>query len=326
MDKTGIVRIANRMAEELFGYQHGELIGQNHDLLLPEHAREKHRALRDAYMAAPKRRPMGIGMELEARRKDGSMFPVEVSLSHLTTGDVPLAVAFVSDVTLRKQQEMVLLERERELRRLNFVLLSAEEETSRRIARELHDDINQQLSFLSIEIGKAVRHLPEASPLIPQMRSYQAKIQEVTAGIRRISHEMHPAILDDLGLSAAIESLCLELEKTGHNRVHFEAQDVPDSIERTVASCLYRVSQESLRNIAKHADADQARVRLSCDGEFLTLEIIESGIGFNPEAQRRGLGMHSMEERVRLVNGTLTVTSAPSQGTRILARVPVAIR
>jgi PAS domain S-box-containing protein len=230
-----------------------------------------------------------------------------------------------SDITERKHNELALRESEQELRKLSAALITAEEDAARQISRELHDDIAQRLALLSMEIGKTAARRPEAEDLVHELRSQQAKILDISEGIRKISHEMHPSILDDLGLSAALESMCLDLQKVEKTRVHFEAKQIPDNLDRALASCLYRVCQECLRNVSKHAKANNINVVLTQDGGFVQLEVLDSGVGFESTERKTGLGMYSMKERLRLVHGTVSIESQPGHGTRVLARVPLKV-
>jgi signal transduction histidine kinase len=135
---------------------------------------------------------------------------------------------------------------------------------------------------------------------------------------------MHPSILDDLGLVSALESLCFDLRQNSKIHAALHTRDVPEEIDPGVASCLYRVAQESLQNVAKHANASQAEVTLSRDGEYLLLEIADAGVGFDPSVCKSGLGTTSMRERIRIVNGTFSIKSKPGEGTRVTARAPLA--
>ena len=318
----GKIEIANRMAEELFGYESNELHGNRLEALVPPSVRQRHAGLRESFTSAPRKRPMGLGLELEGCRKDGSLFPIEVSLSYVETGHLPLAVAFVTDITVRKKIELELRNHAEELRKMSIALLTAEEDVARQIAQELHDDISQRLAFLSMEIGKDAAGPLVSGELFQQLRSFQTQVLDISEGIRTISYRMHPAILDDLGLSAALESMCLDVQRAGMC-VHFTAQDVPEKIDRIVAFCLYRVCQESLRNTSKHAQAENVDVVLSSDSEYLELAIMDSGIGFETDKQKAGLGTKTMKERVRLVDGTVSIRSEPGQGTSVVVRVPL---
>lgn len=297
VDAEGRIRLANRMAADQFGYEADELIGLAIEELLPEPAR--------------------------ARKKDGTAFPVEVSLSQVQTAKGNLTVSFVSDISQRKEQEAALREREAELRRLSMALVTADEDAARSIARELHDDITQRLALVSVELGRTVAAEEATAERVREAAgSCQARILEISEGIRRIAHRMHAAILDDLGLSAALEGLCFDLQDVGSLRVHYQAREVPAAIDPAIASCLYRVCQESLRNIAKHANADEVSVVLRGEGDELELAIIDSGVGFDVTLRQPGLGLHSMRERVGLIRGRITIDSLPGEGTRVVVRAP----
>ncbi len=315
IDAQGKIQLVNKMAGEMFGYAPGELRNQPLELLLPEALRRKHVGHRNSFMESPRTRPMGMGMDLLARKKDGSLFPVEVSLSHLQTERGVMAVSFVTDISVRKQHEA-------ELRKLAAAVQNAEEDAARQLARELHDDITQRLAFLSLELRRNA-----ADPVWPdftkQLKSYQAKIQGISESLRNISHRMHPAILDDLGLRAALKDLCRELERASGVSVQYVSRGVPDKVPSAVALCIYRACQECFRNIAKHAQADEVSVILSSVGDMLELEIYDSGMGFDASRIKKGMGMYSMQERVRLANGTLAIDSVPGEGTRISIRLPV---
>lgn len=319
------IQLANRMAEEVFGYAPGELVGKPHDVLLPEPLRAKHAMHHRQFMLAPKKRTMGQGIELQGRRKDGSMFPIEVSLSHVDTARGLLAVAFVTDITLRVNQQRALEEGQQELRKLSNALLVAEQNAARRIARELHDDITQRLAFLSMEIGKTAVRLHDDAAAVQELRSHQGKILQISDSVRRISHEMHPSVLDDLGLAAAIESLCLDFQKYEGIPVRFTAHEIPDAVDETIGACLYRVTQESLHNITRHAQAAAAQVSLERQGDHLQLQIVDDGMGFDTSSRKPGLGTLSTQERVRLVNGAVSVESAPGKGTCVTVRVPIEV-
>ena len=321
IDRQGTISLANRRVEELFGYLPGELIGQAHDILLPEALREKHGQLRERFFQNPARRPMGEGLALQGRRKDGSTIPVEVSLSFVDTVDGTIAVSFVTDITLRVQQQEALRKSEQELRRLSEALLTAEDDMARRIASELHDDITQRLALVSMEIGKTAA-TSTAPEVVAHLRTYQDQILAISNGIRRISHEMHPAILDDLGLGAALESLCSAMEKAAGLSFDLKVGALPP-VSRTAGYTLYRVCQESLLNVTKHAKATHVWVTLSFADNQLQLEVADDGKGYDIERQKTGLGTVTMKERLRLAGGTLKIRSGPEAGTTVTASVPV---
>ena len=326
IDSGGSIVLANRMAGEMFGYAPDQLLGRPLQILLPERLRSRHAAHRAAFFSEPKSRPMGIGLELEGLRKDGSEFPIEVSLSDLQTGRGPLAVSFVSDITARKQSESALRDSERQLRALAGNLLTAQEDERRRVARELHDDVTQRLAFLSIELGKLAGEIPDSlSETRTRIRALQDQTLRASTEVRRLSHGLHPSVIEDFGLSIALEEFCEEYAKAQGIKVRFEGFIEDSQLSREGATCLYRVVQESLRNAAVHGRATEVCVELTADAESIHLSVRDNGTGFVTDSVRTktGLGLVSMRERMRLVNGTLALSSQPGLGTEVLASVPL---
>lgn len=325
-DASGTIVLANRMAADMFGYGPNELLGQLLEELVPQRLRSHHAALRAEFIAAPKNRPMGSGRDLLGRRKDGSEFPIEVSLSSVNTRQGPLAVSFVSDITARKQAEAALRNSEEQLRVLAGSLLTAQEDERRRLSRELHDDITQRLAFLSIELGNLAGQLPDPlQDTHTTIRALQEQALDASAEVRRLSHGLHPSVIEDFGLSTALEEFCGEFEKAQAVRVHFDGLVDDSRVSPACATCLYRITQESLRNAVTHGHASEIRVTLSLCPESMQLRVTDNGTGFLTDSARAttGLGVVSMRERIRLVNGTLTLSSQPGQGTEITAVVPL---
>jgi PAS domain S-box-containing protein len=321
IDAQGSIRLANQMAEQIFGYGRNELLGQNHEVLIPERYRRHHAHLRAAYMRNPQTGRMGNG-SLEGRRKNGTLFPVEITLSHIVMQDGPLAVIMLTDITLRRQHERQLEHDKEELEKLSRALITAEADAAGAIARELHDDITQRLGLLSIDIGKAASHFRPGGRFLKELRSLQSRAKEIAEAVRQLAHETHPAIVEDLGLSAAIEALCNDVSRAGRLRVYFESHTVPESLDRKVALSIYRIAQEALTNVAKHATAGDCQVTLTGLGAGLQLEIVDSGKGFAPDISGEGLGLRSMRERMLLVRGTFRVESQPEGRTRVIAYAP----
>jgi PAS domain S-box-containing protein len=203
-------------------------------------------------------------------------------------------------------------------------LVHAQEEERRRIARELHDDLTQRLAVLAIDAGNLER-LPGAPEAIRERaRGMREQLIALSEGVHSLSRQLHPSILDDLGLADAIRVECSGLGQRDGVQVHFHAHDVPNVISRELAVCVYRVVQEALRNVARHAQTRQASVRLLARGQELVLCVRDRGVGFDPAARgKAGLGLESMRERVRLVRGRLVVRSRPGEGTNVTLRAPL---
>ncbi len=322
----GRIALVNASAEAMFGYGRQELIGQPLELLIPARFAERHAGHRMEYFQAPRRRPMAIGLELAGLRRDGSEFPVEVSLSHVPTSTGILAVGFVSDITVRKRAEESLRESEARLRTLTAGLLAAQEEERKRLSRDLHDDLIQRMAMLSVGVAELEAGLPESARAIKdRLLSLEASLTEVSDDLKRTAYQLHPSVLEHLGLAAALESYCEDISRQAKIRVHFRQRDVPKAVPEAVALCLYRVTQECLRNVVKHAGVARASVELLGKGRELVLAVIDTGKGFDPaEAGKQGgLGLVSVQERARLVNGTVSIRSRHGDGTRVVIHVPL---
>jgi PAS domain S-box-containing protein len=206
-------------------------------------------------------------------------------------------------------------------------LVRAQEDEHRRIARELHDDLTQRLAVLAIDAG-TIEQWPDCPRDIGEKaRGMRELLVALSESVHSLSRQMHPSILDDLGLVDTLRSECLSLTQRDGIAVKYDARDVPTDLPRDVALCTYRVAQESLRNIARHARAARASVRLIGTGGELVLCVRDRGIGFDVAARReRGLGLESMRERARLIRARLAVRSRPGEGTKVILRVPLGRR
>lgn len=211
-----------------------------------------------------------------------------------------------------------------ELHALTGRLFTSQEDERRRVARELHDDITQRLARLQMAIEMVEQNPPGASEEVAnRMKALAQQTADVSEGVRAISHRLHPSILDDLGLAEAIRSLVEEFRLHEDMPATFRQSDVPAVIPHDTAGVLYRITQEALRNIAKHAGKTHVKVTLERTDSMLRLEIKDSGEGFDMNERSGGLGLVSMAERARLVQGVFTVESALGVGTTIRVDVPL---
>ncbi|HEX9726276.1 MAG TPA: MASE1 domain-containing protein [Vicinamibacteria bacterium] len=223
-------------------------------------------------------------------------------------------------------RESALRESHAKIRDLAGQLIAAQEEERRRLSRELHDGLNQQLAALTFEIGFLRSSLPERDAQVRErLRYLQGLTTQIINDARLMSRQLHPASLEHLGLVTALRSLCAEIEKQECIRVRLSLINVPDRIPPDAALCLYRVAQEGLRNAAKHSGAREVRITLTGANRGIELYIADTGSGFDGAQvkERGGLGLVSMEERVRLLGGRFRITSQPRLGTRIAAWVPL---
>lgn len=231
------------------------------------------------------------------------------------------AVLLHIDITERKRSERRLLETER-LKMLTIGLLTGQDEERRRLARELHDGLSQGVSVLSIQLSVLAKQLPD--PVRGEIEALQQKALDLSEQVRRISHQLHPAILEQVGLGKAVRSLCQEFADAHAIALQLAVADELGGVDGAQALCLYRVVQECLRNIARHAGASEATVILRRNAEHVELVVNDNGRGFKTERSSTpsGLGLASMEERARLAGGSLVVKSEPGGGASIEVRIP----
>ena len=235
--------------------------------------------------------------------------------------------SLVAEVSERMRTEQSLEASRRDLRHLTSQLLRVQEEERRRISRDLHDDINQRLALLTIDLEALEKTLATAP--IETMRAVRAiedRVIELSDDVRHLAHQLHPSILDDLGLSIALQRLVDDFTARTGVKGQFIDHDSVKVLDPRVSTCLYRVAQESLRNVSRHAKANQVQVELARLRDGLQLLVNDDGAGFDGAFQldkHEGLGFLSMKERVTLVGGTLDVQSGEGEGTRVCAWVPL---
>jgi two-component system sensor histidine kinase UhpB len=209
------------------------------------------------------------------------------------------------------------------LRGLNQALIAAREDEASRIARELHDDVGQRLAIVSIMLGRLRRGATdEAAQAV--FTHLQEQASSIGRSLRQISHRLHPAELEHVGLSHSIQLKCEEIRDATGLDVHLRNGDDTRSVPPDVALCVYRVAQEALNNVVRHSGARRVDLSLHCRAEGLLLEVADDGRGFASTAPaRRGLGLRSAAERVRAVGGDLSVNSSPGAGTTVRVTVPL---
>ena len=229
--------------------------------------------------------------------------------------------SLVAEVTERIQTEQSLEQSRQALQKLALQLLRVQEDERRRISRDLHDDINQQLALLAMDIeavGKQLSSLP--GNLGRAVCAIQDRVIELSDVVRHLAYQLHPSILDDLGLPIALQRLVEDFTARSHIRGSFGHKNISAAVPQEVATCLYRVTQESLSNVARHAEATQVDVELTGFQSELMVTITDNGVGFDSEQSRNGshsLGLLGMKERVALVHGDLQVVSSVGKGTRV---------
>jgi len=229
--------------------------------------------------------------------------------------------SLLAEVAERMQTEASLESSREALQKLALQLLRVQEDERRRISRDLHDDINQRLALLAMDIEAVERQLSFSSAHVGgAVRAIQDRVVELSDVVRHLAYQLHPSILDDLGLPIALQRLVDEFTARSHIQGSFGHKDIPSTIPQEIATCLYRVAQESLSNVARHAAASRVDVEMTRSQSGLTVTITDNGVGFDAAQPRHGphgLGLLGMKERVALVHGDLQVVSAVGKGTTV---------
>ncbi len=231
-----------------------------------------------------------------------------------------------ADITGRKDSEVQLLQSHRQVRALAGRLINAQEAERRRISYELHDDLNQRVATLSVAISRLKRKLPAPQQeIVVELNQLYDQTNDLSNDIRQLSHQLHPSTLEHLGLAEALEAYIGEFETETGIPTSFSARITSEKIAFEISVCLYRIALEALRNVAKHSHAKSSSVLLEEHEHALTMKVVDSGIGFDVEAARRGsgLGLISAEEHVNLLQGTFEVASVPTKGTELTAKIPL---
>jgi PAS domain S-box-containing protein len=220
------------------------------------------------------------------------------------------------DITQRKRGE-------EELHALSRRLIGAHEEERALLARELHDDVSQRLAVLAIDVGRAELDAADGTQA-ETMQTVREGLVRLSEDIHSLAYQLHPSILEELGLAEALRTECERRGRRGHLDLSVDVGPLPEVVSKDTALCLFRVAQEALNNATRHADATAATVRLREMDDGLLLAVADDGVGFDPDAPGRAgsLGLASMRERVRLVDGTFDIESAPGRGTTVVAWAP----
>ena len=332
IDETQQVVLFNTAAEQMFGCAAAEALGRPLDRFIPARLRAAHRTHVRAFGATgATSRTMGKLADLTALRADGQEFPIEASISQTAVGGAKLFTVIVRDITERKAAAEALSRSAQQLRALTIRMQQAREEEAMRIARELHDQLGRCLTAMKMDVHGIQRGLTgglgEGSyrALIEKVNRMNQTLDETVHTVRRISAELRPGVLDDLGLAAAIEWQARDFQaRSGVScAVRLPEEDLP--LRRDQATALFRIFQESLTNVARHAQATKIWVNLSEEEGAVVLEVEDDGVGISPArlAEHHSLGLLGMRERVAAFDGEIEFAGVPGQGTTVVVRMPV---
>lgn len=328
VDPDSRIRIVNRAACELLEYQASELMGKDVGVILPrDGASPEGQVCRDTMAGSSP-----AGREMEYLTRSGKRVPVDFSAAVLRNkdGNVEGAVCIARDITERRQAEKALRDSEMLLHHLYSQLLTTQEEERRRLAGELHDELGQSLMVLNLRL-RSIRDGLEAGQdhLVRECDAMHAYIREVAENVRRLALDLSPSILKDLGLWAAIRRLVESFGEHSGIDCSLDLAETGSFLSREEEITIYRMIQESLTNVAKHAEARRVAVSVCREGDSVLFRIEDDGKGFEVEEALRGdpgktgLGLPSLNERARILGGFMKVRSRKGSGTTITFAVPL---
>ncbi|MEC5384883.1 PAS domain-containing sensor histidine kinase [Uliginosibacterium sp. H3] len=326
VDARQRIVIYNKAAELVFLHPRESAMGQPLDLLIPRrfHATHSGHVERFGKTGATTRR-MGGPMVLYGLRANGEEFPVEASIAHSGEGEEKLYTVILRDVTERVHAEAALRQSKEELRELAALAQSVREQEKSRIARELHDELGQSLTALKMDVIALRHEVPaESHHMAERIARIESMLNQTVAATRRISADLRPLMLDDLGLAAAVEWVIQEFTQRSSAECDVVIQGELD-LEDPYATAVFRVLQESLTNIAKHANASRVDVLIERGADKVHLRVQDNGSGFSLESPRKrnSHGLLGVRERAYLLGGQSQISSTPGLGTIVELWLPL---
>jgi PAS domain S-box-containing protein len=329
-DDSQRIVLYNAAAESLFGWPRPAVLLQPLDRLIPERLRAAHRNHIERFgRTGVTSRRMGDPRVLYGLRANGEEFPIEASISQHQEGGRKLFTVILRDVTERLRAEEALRESKEELRELALASHSVREQEKSRIARELHDELAQSLTALKMDVAWLRERFPAGDgPMSKKLSDIDSLLNNTVAATRRISADLRPLVLDDLGLVPAVEWLVQKF--TERNGIPCElAIGAPDlELGDPHASAVFRILQESLTNAARHARASRIEVSIERSDGVVALRVRDNGRGFSPDDPRKpgSFGLMGLRERAYLLGGEVNIASEPGRGTTIEVRIPLESR
>jgi PAS domain S-box-containing protein len=330
LDRNGYIKFESPALKRILGYSPEDLTGKSvFAFIHPADVAAVKRAFANVLATNEPSPPLEFRFR---HASSGYRLLESIARNLLANPAVEGVIVNSRDITQRREAESALRKRDADLKKsneklqaLNRRLLEAEDRERRRISRELHDDLNQELAALAVDIGGLHGQLAtsSSSEIGAEIRAINDRVVKLSENVRQLAHRLHPSILDHLGLAVALRSYCEDFSRREGIRIDFVHRDMDGDVSPEIASSVYRVAQEALRNVAKHSKAERAYVHVLGTKRFISLTVRDTGIGFVPERVAAGhsLGLTSMEERSRLLNGEFKVTSAPGKGTTVKLRV-----
>ncbi|MEX3671425.1 PAS domain S-box protein [Paraburkholderia phenoliruptrix] len=327
IDEQQRVVLFNPMAEQVFGCSAMDAIGAPLARFIPERFRAAHaRHVEQFGVTGVSDRQMGRQRVLSGLRANGEEFPIEASISQIRDGDTRLYTVMLRDVTERVRAEQAQQRAREELRELSANLQKIREDEKTRIARELHDDLGQQLTALKMDISSVEETLgASASTLVREQLQGMRRLIDVTvASVRRIAADLRPVMLDDLGLIPAVEWLANDFTNRYGIEVERDIETGDARFSPTGATALFRIVQEALTNVARHADATLVTLSLRVANEGFVLRIADNGLGSSHGGEPAGksFGLLGIRERAHMLGGAVDIQTAQGKGFALRVTIP----
>ena len=329
VDERQRIVIFNPGAEQIFGRSAAEMKGQPLSALVPERFRAQHEEhIRRFAATGQTSRAMGRYGLIYGLRASGEEFPVEATISQSGTPPNKLLTVILRDVTERMRVEQAQREHAGQLRLLSRRLFEVEEIERRRLARELHDRVGQNVTALSLNLNLVRSELSAdvLQKMSPRLNDCESLLYYTAQMVRDIQVDLRPPGLDELGLVAALNEHARQVAGRSSFKVTVTGTELAPRLAPTMEITLFRIVQEALNNISKHAQATEVAIALEANPEAVVVTIADNGGGFDPAARpvqpTRSLGMVGMRERAESIGGRLRVESALGEGTRVIVEVP----
>jgi PAS domain S-box-containing protein len=319
VDEQMNITMFNPSAEAMFGLEASKAMGQSLEILMPERLRAVHKVHTEVFSSSQTAsRSMAPQMEIFGMRSDGTEFPLESTISHTLIGGKMQMTAVLRDVTERRKVETELRMANSQLRELSVSLQSVREEERKRISRELHDDLGQQLTGLKLSLSWLGSRLKEGkATAVDDVDEMRRQMDSAIGSVRRIAAELRPRVLDDLDFAEALSWQTQEFFKHSGIQIKLDLPDAGRVRDDAIATTLFRIVQEALTNVVRHAHAEKVLVSLHYSDGYLNLLISDTGRGFDTSAAAGGVGVVSMRERCSAIGAGFRITSTPGFGTRV---------
>lgn len=330
VDERQQVVIFNAAAEAMFGWTRGEALGAPLDAFIPSRFRHRHGALVQRFgEEGPPTRKMAQDRIVTGLRRNGEEFPIDASISHMRDGAHCYYTVILRDVTRRLQAIDDLTHSRAETKALAAAAQDALEHEKRRIARELHDELGQSLTLMRMDVAWCKEHAGALDAAVAaRLVRMEELLKSTVAATRRIASDLRPLMLDDLGLAPALEWLVQSTaQRTGIDLVLHMGERVPH-LPPALSTAVFRIVQEALTNISKHAQARSAQISVACDERHLHVRVHDDGVGFDVEGPRKpaSFGLLGLRERASLAQGSVRIDSTPGSGTTIDIALPLPVQ